>query len=182
MVLCFLLWKWFRLLRKSFANIPSMTDHSVSSWRWVSSVFQITIPLAALHYRVWRTCSSFSHRYGMLHCHPIWYVDVGLLLHLGLQLEDDQGHGLFHVRLLLHFRGGLAWIWIRFVRLPDLIWLSSDAQKIPDTLHSTTRKSPGKIDFQMLGGKKKNKPCTSTATMHKKTGTRMNSEEKEWLL
>ena len=48
------------------------------------------------------------HGHGLLHRHPLRHAHARLLLHPHLQLEDDQSHGLPHVRLLLPLRRRLA--------------------------------------------------------------------------
>ena len=65
-----------------------------------------------------RTYYCISQRHGMFDCHPLHDVDLGLYVHSHLQLENDQGHGIFHVHFLLFICTGLFGIW------KQILWMS----------------------------------------------------------
>lgn len=76
--------------------------------------------MAFIHNGIHETGEGQRYRHGLLGGHPVLHAAVGLFLHPYLQLEDDQGHGFLHVRLLLCFRGGFAGLRIRLLRMSHL--------------------------------------------------------------
>ena len=82
-----------------------------------SIYFQVTFPMVALYNCFPRTYYRIGQRHGMFYCHPLHDVDLGLYVHSHLQLENDQGHGLFHVHFLLFICTGLFGIRKQVLRM-----------------------------------------------------------------
>ena len=79
-------------------------------------------------------CTCFSEdiikviRFKLIHNRLIQFELIrflGFLLDPDLRLEDDEGHGPQHVRLLLHLRGHLARLRVQVPLMSDITTTSS---------------------------------------------------------
>ena len=76
--------------------------------------------MVLVHAGVPEARSRLRRWHGLLNQHPLWHAATCLLLNPDLQLEDDQGHGILHVLVLLRLCGCFPWVRVRLVRMPAL--------------------------------------------------------------
>jgi hypothetical protein len=84
-------------------------------WRWSRRHRWAADALVTIHYCIPKASLRRVNGYGLLHRHPIWHAGSCLFVHSNIQLENDQRHGVLHVRLLFHIRPRLIGIRVQLL-------------------------------------------------------------------
>ena len=94
-------------------------------WKSIHFLFQLTTSLALVHADKGQTCISLCRRNGLLCGNFVYDALSRILIHLGIQLENDKNYGDMHVPVILCLCSRVTWISIWLYRLSHRSWSTS---------------------------------------------------------